>query len=92
MVERNLGTGWLVHSRLLFFRLQLVRRDRLARARLRVCVVRRPAGPFLRVLLFPPLGPPVLEPDLFLHPNKQKLRVKSCHRIQISAAETKLPP
>ena len=44
--------------------LELLRRDRLAGARLRVGIVRRPAGALLRVLLLSPLGAPVLEPNL----------------------------
>ena len=49
---------------LALFPAQLLRRDRLAAAALRMGVVRRPARTLLRVLLLPPLGPAVLEPHL----------------------------
>ena len=43
---------------------KFVVRNRLAAARLRVRVVRRPARALLRVVLLAPLGPPVLVPNL----------------------------
>lgn len=43
---------------------QLFRWNRFTGARLRMSVMGRPTGSLLRVLLLPPLGPPVLEPHL----------------------------
>ena len=47
-----------------FLALQLFRRNGLAGTRLRVGVVRWSPGTFLGVFLLPPLGAPVLEPNL----------------------------
>ena len=54
--------------------LQLFGGDRLARAGLRVRVVRRPARSLLRVLLFAPLGPSVLKPNLEAPPEPARDR------------------
>ena len=47
-----------------FLALELLGRYRLAGTRLRVGVVRWSPGTFLGVFLLPPLGAPVLEPNL----------------------------
>ena len=49
---------------ILFFPFKLFRRNRLPRTRLRMSVVRRPSRSLFGVLLFAPLGPSVLKPNL----------------------------
>ncbi len=54
----------LLLAPLAFFLGQLLGRDGLPGARLRMCIVGGPAGALLGVLLLAELGPPVLEPHL----------------------------